>query len=367
MSTWFRSPAREGGAPGAAIAAWAGCLLAIGGCARHDGPAAPAGAPVPVALHTVAEETEASFVEAVGTLRAAREATIASKVMGTVTEIRKRAGDPVREGEIVVVVDSRDVAGQIAQAQGALAQAKAAAALAAANARRFEDLHRRGSASDLELDQARYQDETAKGAVIQAEGAVATASSYEDYARIPAPFAGRVVDRLCEVGDLASPGRPLLQVEDASRVRLFASLEASRAGAAVAGTAVQVRVPELGERSFPGTIGEVTPSADPVTRTVLVKVDLDADPALQAGVFGRVLIPSGERKAVRVPAASIVRRGGVAGVFVSEDGRASFRMVTIAEDGADRPEILAGLVAGESVIVGPPATLVIGAAIEARP
>jgi len=362
MSTRITNPVRARIAPAAAMAV---CLLAVGGCGKKDGHGAPEGAAIAVRTEPVAEAAETGVVEAVGTLRAAREATIASKGMGTVLEIRKRAGDEVREGEIVVVVDSRDVTGQVAQAEGALAQAKAAATLAEANLRRFEELRARGSASELELDQARWQYETTKGAVTQAEGAVATASSYQDYARIPAPFSGRVVDRLCEEGDLAAPGKPLLQIEDARRVRLFASLDASRAGAAVTGAAVKVRVAELGDREFPGTIREVSPSADPATRTVLVKVDLEADPALKAGVFGRVLIPSGERTVLRVPASAIVRRGGVTGVFVDQDGRANFRMVALAEDGADRPEVLSGLSPGESVVVNPPATLAIGARIEA--
>jgi RND family efflux transporter MFP subunit len=321
---------------------------------------------VAVSTETLATSRETDYVETIGTLKAAREATIAGKVMGTVTEIRKRAGDPVREGEILVVIDSRDVAGQVAQAEGALAQAKAAATLAETNFRRFQQLHERGAASALELDQARYQYDTALGAVKQAEGAVATASSYESYARIPAPFSGRVVDRRCEEGDLAQPGRPILEIEDTRHLRLFASLEASRAPAATVGKSVEVRVPERGDGVFAGTIREVTPAADPATRSVLVKIDLAETPSLAAGLFARARIPSGERDVLRVPASAVVRRGSLTGVFVDVEGRAAFRMVTLAGDGGDRPEVLAGLSAGDVVVLSPPPALTIGARLEAR-
>lgn len=341
-------------------------LLAGSGCGKHEAKHTEA-PPVPVRVATVQPVRESGSVEAVGTLRAAREATIAGKVMGTVVEIRKRAGDTVRQGEILLVIDSRDVAGQVAQAEGALAQARAAAVLAETNFKRFEQLFARGAASQLELDQARYQHETALGAVRQAEGAVTTATSYQAYARIPAPFAGRVVDQLCEEGDLASPGRPLMKLEDSSHLRLFASLEASRADAAIVGARVEVLVPSRPGRTIAGTIAEVTPAADPGTRSILVKIDLEEDPALKAGVFGRALLPLGERDVLRVPATAVVRRGGMAGVFVADGGRAMFRMVVLDEDRPEAPAVTSGLSGGESVVLDPPATLEVGSRVEVRP
>jgi membrane fusion protein, multidrug efflux system len=342
-----------------------GAGLLASGCARKAEPRveAPSAA---VQTAVLAAATEPAMTEAIGTLRSAREATIAGKVMGTVTEIRKRAGDPVREGEILAVIDSRDVAGQMMQAEGALAQTRAAATLAETNFHRFEQLAERGAASALELDQARYQFQTAQGAVKQAEGAVATASSYQAYARIPAPFSGRVVDRLCEEGDLAAPGRPLLKIEDIGHLRLFASLEASRAGAAVVGAGVQVRVPEAGAKVFTGTISEVTPAADPATRSVLVKIDLTEDPLLRAGLFGRALLPGGERQTLRVPGRAVVRRGSMTGVFVDDGGHAALRMVTLNADDPERPEVLSGLSAGDRVVLDPPAGLEIGTKLEVR-
>lgn len=350
--------------PGAALVL---LLVAGAGCARHESEHERGDVQThAVSTSRLALVTETATVEATGSLRAAREATLASKVMGSVTEIRKRAGDAVREGELLIVIDSRDVAGQIAQARGALAQAEAAASLAETNFRRFEQLVARGAASPLELDTARYQHETAAGAVEQARGALATASSYESYARIPAPFSGRVVDRLCEVGDLAAPGQPLLKLEDSASLRLYASLDAARAAAATPGARVEVRVPDAGAVSFAGTVREVTPAADPATRSILVKIELDPTPALRAGLFGRALLPLGEREVLRVPRAAVLRRGSFPAVFVAENGRAVLRMVTLDETGAGDPEVLAGLAAGDAVILDPPATLAVGAPVEVR-
>ncbi|MEW6364140.1 MAG: efflux RND transporter periplasmic adaptor subunit [Acidobacteriota bacterium] len=341
-------------------------LAALPSCARRE--TAPVDTRAPIAVNTtlVRAADESDVVEAVGSLRSTREAVIAGKVMGTVTEIRKNAGDAVKRGEVVVVIDSRDIAGQIDQAKGALAQARAAAVIAETNFSRFEQLFARGAASQLELDQARYQYETTKGAVAQAEGAVQTASSYESYAEIPAPFDGRVVDRLCEVGDMAAPGRPLLKIEDADHLRLDVALSAKELAAASVGATVKVVIPALGDRELEGTVSEIVPAADPTTHSFLVKIDLPRDASLRSGLYGRAMFAAGIRRVVRVPRSAVVVRGGLTGVFLADENRARFRLVTISDAPGDSVEVLAGLSDSDRLIVGPGTALEEGVPIEVR-
>jgi RND family efflux transporter MFP subunit len=341
-------------------------LVAATGCGHEAGPRRETAPPRSVTVRTLQPAAEPDLVEAVGSLQAVRQATVSGKVMGTVTEIRKHAGDTVRKGETLLTIDARDVSGQVAQAEGAWAQAKAAAVLAETNFHRFEQLQLRGSASQLELDQARYQYDTARGAVEQAEGAVAAAKSYQSYAAMAAPFDGRVVDQLCQAGDLAAPGRPLMTLEDPSRLRLFASLGAAQAETAVPGLEVSVRLPSAPDRLLRGKIAEVVPAADPATRSILIKIDLDPDPALRSGLFATALLPAGQRQVLRVPRSAVQQRGGITGVFVAREGHAEFRMVVLrgTNDGAEEPEVLSGLSAGDQAIVEPPPGLEVGAPIE---
>ncbi len=353
--------------PAAAGATLLAALLALAGCHggdRHGETAA--GATVAVRTVSLAPASAVDRVEVTGSLHGARDAVLAAKVMGTVLEIRKGAGQAVRKGEVLVVLDDREVRGNIGQAEGALAQAKAAASLAESNLRRFEQLKERGAASQLELDQARYQYETAQGAVRQAEGAVGAAGSDRASAQIPAPFDGQVVDRLIEVGDMAAPGRPLLRVEDATSLRLHVSLAETQAALAQPGDSVEVTVPSLPGRAWTGTVAEVVPAVDPATRTQLVKIDLPQDAALRSGLFARARFAVGTRQALSVPAAALVRRGGLTGVFIAADGRAAFRLVEVVEApaGAATVEVLSGLLGGEQIVVAPPATLTEGARVQ---
>jgi len=339
----------------------------IGACS-HESKPREAMPPITVRTTQVVSGPVVRMVEAGGSLHGVQEAVLAAKVMGSVVEIRKQAGDPIKQGDILVVLDGREVAGNIGQAEGGLAQAEAAAALAEANYKRYELLFERGSASQLELDQARFANESAKGAVQQARAAVQGAGSYRSYTQIPAPFDGRVVDRLAEVGDLAAPGRPLMSVEDASSLRLHVSLSENEAGVAQPGDSVVVEVPSVGGKTWTGVVAQVVPAVDPATRTLLVKIDLPKDGVLRSGMFARAHFEVGEREALSVPRTSLLKRGGMDGVFVVENNTAMFRLVQPAASPAgDAVEVLAGLTAGDRVVLNPPPTLTEGAAVEVQP
>jgi len=342
-------------------------IAMLAGCHAKEKARESASAPVAVHSVAVASHPVTRTIEAGGSLHGAREAVLSAKVMGSIREIRKRAGEPVKRGDVLIVLDDREVAGNIGQAEGGLAQAEAAASLADANYKRYQSLFARGSASQLELDQARFAHESAQGAVTQARAATQTAGSYQSYALIPAPFDGRVVDRMAEVGDLAAPGRPLMRIEDARRLRLDVSLAETESAAVVVGDSVEIDVPSVAGHRV-GIVGEVVPAVDPATRSTLVKIDLPEDKALRSGLFARARFATGTRDALEVPRSAMITRGGMDGVFVVDGTRASFRLVQLAADETgDNVEVLSGLRADEKVVADPPATLIDGAALEVQP
>jgi RND family efflux transporter MFP subunit len=311
-------------------------------------------APVRARVATAEARVLPATVDVPGVVEASRVAAVSSRVMATVTAVRVKAGDAVRAGDVLVEIDPATAQGQEAQARGALAQAQAALALAERNWERFRALAEKQAASQLEVDVARMQYEQAKGAVQQAQGAVAAAASVASESRVVAPFAGRIAAKLVEVGDLAAPGRPLVMIESATGRRLAVAVPESAAGALAVGQRLPVRIdsmPELGEIN--GVIEERAPGADPVTHTVAVKVALSGV-EVPAGVAGRAGVAVGTRSVVVVPAAALLRHGGLHLVVV-RDGRglARSRTVTVGErlDG-DAVVVLSGLKAGEQVLLG---------------
>ncbi len=197
---------------------------------------------------------------------------------------------------------------------------------------------------DAREAQAHMRIEQAKAELGQARLALADT-------RITAPMAGVVVERRVEPGNLASPGQPLLVLDDPRQYRLEAMVGESAMGRVRLGAVVPVVIDSL-PRPVDGRVAELIPAADPASRSVIVKLDLPADLPLRSGMFGRARFPAGERKALVVPAAAVVERGQLSSLFVvGADGVARLRLVTLGERHGERVEVLSGLTPGERIVV----------------
>jgi RND family efflux transporter MFP subunit len=336
-------------------------------CGHEQADLEPADLPTVRASTTTVEVlAEAVPIEVRGTLQPARSADVSSRVSGPVIEVEVEAGDLVQAGDPLVHIQPDTSEGQLSQAQGALAQASAALALAEKNFHRFERLHAKGAASEVELDGARMEHERAQGAVKQAQGAVRAASSVAAETVAKAPFAGRVARRLIDVGDMVAPGRPLVRVETLAGQQIWLTVREADINRITDGQEITVRLdakPELG--ALPATVDEIVPSADPATHTFTVKATLDADP-LPSGLAGRGSIPGELTERLVVPRSAVHVRGGLELVIVrAADDTAQTRAVsTGAEVGTDRIEILAGLAAGDEVVVDAPGPVPDGSPLE---
>jgi RND family efflux transporter MFP subunit len=322
--------------------------------------------PLSVEVAEVERITEAKAIQVRGVVQPARQAAVSSRVMGPVVKLNVRAGSTVARNQVLLEIQPEAAAGQLGQARGALAQAEAALALAERNYGRFEALHAENAASEVELDMAKMQYGQAKGAVEQAEGAVRTASSVADESTVRAPFDGRIVETLVEVGDFAAPGRPLVRVESVDGQQMWLNVRESDIGRVSVGDQIEVRLdarPDLG--AFAGEIREIVPSADPATHTFTVKVGL-GEIDVPSGFSGRAMISGDTTDRMVVPIDAVHRRGGLELVIVrAADGSARTRAVTTGGTmDNDRIEVLSGVEAGESVVVNAPGPVADGTPLE---
>lgn len=372
-----------------------GGLAFLAGCGSEPRKSESA-ALVPAVVQTaavVAEQWPVGY-EAVGTVRARTSAVLASKVMAYVREVRVQAGDGVRDGQLLVLLDARDLevnykraeAGRDearsaqAEADNALAAAKAQLDLAKATFGRMQELFDKKSISNQEFDEATarrkaaeaaYEMAAAKGGqvrarIAQAEQEVQAAGITRGYAEIRAPFGGIVTAKAAEPGSMATPGAPLITIERAGDYRLEAAVEESRVKSVRAGQAVSVSLEALG-RTLAARVSEVVPAVDPASRAYLVKIDLPAVAQLRSGMFGRASFSGSARSVLAVPAAAVTERGQLQSVMVADGGYAHTRLITVGQKSGDRVEALSGLSAGEKVVCPLPAGLSDGARVEVRP
>ena len=364
---------------------------------HEDAPAA-ASTPIAVTTATAATSTVPATFEVGGIVRARLTAPIASRVMAPVTDVRVRAGDRVRKGAPLVSLDAREMTANrdraSAAATAAVESSSAAAAdvaaaeanleLARATHRRIAELAAKQSATPQELDQALAASRAAEAQVHAAQARRAAAAAGENaaaaariaadtglsYTTLVAPFDAVVSERAVDPGAMATPGTPLLLLEDVSSLRLEIRVDEARAAQLQVGQPVDVSsgAPDATEGSASWTAATITEVArvDAASHTFLVKIDLPADAALRSGSFARARFSGAPRTALTMPASALIRRGQIAFVFVvDQNSVARLRAVSPGSAAGDRVELLAGLAEGEVLVIAPPPALTDGHPVQA--
>ncbi|MCX8091928.1 MAG: efflux RND transporter periplasmic adaptor subunit [Verrucomicrobiae bacterium] len=331
----------------------ASATLLLSGCGRHSKPADSATS-LPVAtvrVQTIDDQPRALTEEIVGTVRARTRATLEAKIAGRITELPVVLGQSLEAGDLVARLDVREIQARLDQARAVLEQARR-------DRDRFATLLRQQAVTQAEFDgvEARFR---------VAEAAVAEAETMLGYAEVRAPFDGVVTRKLADVGDLATPGRPLIELEDPNALRLEADVPEALISHVQPGAKLPVRI-HAANAELEGVVAEMAPAADPNSRTFRVKLDLPGAPGLKPGLFGRVAVPVGETRAPRVPAQALVQRGQMEMVFVVADGRAQMRLVKSGKRLGEEVELVSGVRPGERVVVEGAGALMDGQPVEVR-
>lgn len=288
---------------------------------------------------------------AVGTVRAVREALVASRILGRVKTLAiTRAGQPVQQGELLAELDASDLQAAAQQARAALDAAKTRRDQTKLDFERSQTLAQQGIAAPAKLDADRAAFEAATAEVARAEQAVLGADSMLGFATITAPLGGIVVDKQVNQGDVVAPGQPICTIYDPTQLQLVATVREELAGKLRIGQAVEVTLEALG-KSCQGVVAEIVPAAQAVSRAFEVKVTGPCQPGIVTGMFGRLHVPVGEVEELRVPRAAIASAGQLDFVHVvAADGAMVRRFVRLGRAAGDDVQVLSGLAAGETVL-----------------
>jgi len=218
----------------------------------------------------------------------------------------------------------------------------------------FDEVASRNQAAEARLAEARAALEQAEAGSAQAQSHEQAVASVASYARIVAPFDGRVLRRTVDPGSLASPGVPLFVVEDPSRYQLEVTLPADVLRKVHQGTTARVELDALRGRELRGTVAEMEAGANPVSHTARARLSLPEEPGVQSGLFGRAFFVQGEKRALVVPQSSLLVRGQLRGIYVVDrDGVAHWRVLTLGRTRDDQVEVLSGLDEGDVIVLNP--------------
>lgn len=353
-SLWARVPRKALVAAGS-IAALVVLLLYLEGTFTGDkvapGTVPLAGGPAPAGQTVrVEQRVVEDWVDWPATVTSRSVANLAPKVMARVLEVRVGVGTPVRQGDVIAVLDDRDIRARAQQAAQAVAGAEAQAAQAEADLRRSRMLFEKQAATQQDLEIAETRAKAMRAQAAQGRDAAAEAQVMLGETMLRAPFDGVVGDRLVDPGDMAVPGRPVAVLHDPGSLRLEANLSERCTGRLATGAPIEAHIgaPPV---AVAATIEEIAPVADPQSRTVLVKAALPARADLRPGMFATLRLACDSHSALLVPAAAVRRTGQLESVRVLVDGEVRQRNVRSGKTYGERIEILSGLRPDETVVV----------------
>ena len=329
-------------------------MAILAGCGKtHQGHSAapPELPPVQVRTQTVEAKPSATFEEVVGTVRAKLRATIEAKTSGRITEMPLLLGQKIKAGELLARLDAPEIKARLDQAEASLQQAER-------DSKRAASLFNEQAATRAEY-------EAADSRYLVAKGVVAEARAMMGFVEILAPFDGVVTRKWVDVGDQATPGKPLVDIEDPSKLQLEADVPEAIASRIKHDARMTIRAGQSLD-DLAGTLAEIAPIADSTSRTFRVKFDMPASPGLMSGQFARLIVPVGENTSTRVPASAIVQRGQMEILFAVEKRHARLHLVKTGRRVKDETEILSGLDSGALVVIDNPQHLVDGQPIQEK-
>jgi len=349
-----------------------------------------AGAAVPV--HTVlalplgGSDAASSVLDATGYVTARREATVSAQITGTVSEVLIEEGDRVKAGQVLGRLDDTAQRAALAQAQAQwhstqalLVQYEAQLAQSRRDVQRDEDLVKRNLVSEQAVEQARTQVDT-QAAQVQAQhkqidvaaANVRAAQVQLDYCTVRAPFDGVVIAKAAQVGEIISPlsagggftRTGIGTLVDMDSLEIEVDVNEAYINRVEPGQPVESVLNAYPDWRIPSHVIAIIPTADRSKATVKVRIGLDVkDPRIVPDMGARVSFLEQNKNAaqapqrprgVLVPAAAVRKDGEQDVVFIARDHRAARRAVTLGGTSGEQRQVLAGVSAGEAVIVDAP-------------
>ena len=314
----------------------------------------PAWAALPFPTAKVAYQNIDKSYSTEATVEAVRQSTVSAQVSGRITAVNFDVGDTVKAGQVIVRIDPSELTQAVAGSRAQVAQAEAQLANAKANYERQAQLFQQKFISQAALDRATAEYRAAQAGAQAAIAGAGQTSAVRSYTTLTAPFSGVVMERHVEVGEMATPGKPLMTGFDPTDLRVVANIPQYMLAEIQKSAKASVEIPSLNKWIEAKGI-TVLPSADVATHTVKVRIELPADvEGVIPGMFARAHFSMASARKLTIPLSAVVRRSEITAVYVVNQGKVSLRQVRLGTPNArGQVEVLAGLNPGDVIALDP--------------
>ena len=327
-------------------------LASLAACSAESPPKPTAAAAALQTATVEVRDVELTY-SAEAVVEAVRQSTVSAQMAGRIVELRFDVGDYVKKGDVIVRIDERAAVQAVAASEAQVRQAQAALRNARAEYERSRQLVAQKFLSQAALDRAESEYKAAQERVSALLAGAGQAATERGFATVVAPYSGIVSARHVELGEMATPGKPLMTGFDPGTLRVTATLPQAQVAAIQAGAKARIELPSVA-RWIEAAQLTVIPAADPRTHTTQVRISLPPEVrGIYPGIYARAYFVTGRKSALLVPRAAVIRRSEVTAVYVVSES-IQFRQVRLGTAGDEASvEVLAGLKPGERVALEP--------------
>jgi len=287
-----------------------------------------------------------------GEVRARIESRLGFRVGGKIVERKVDLGSTVRRGQLLMRLDPHDLQLAQAQANAGLKAAESNRDLARAELKRYQELRDKNFVSQAVLDAKETAFKAAQAGYDQALAAYRTQSNQSGYTTLVADVDGVVTSVDAEVGQVVAAGTPVVRVAQAGDREIVIAIPENRVDALRRVTDVRVRTWASPDRIFLGKIRELSPAADPATRTYTAKVALpDAPDTVRLGMTAYVaFVGTTPEKMIRLPLTAVFQQQSASTVWLVENGAVKPAVVQVAGAAGNDLLIAGGITPGQTVV-----------------
>lgn len=310
-----------------------------------------------------------------GQVESSQTAAVSTRVMGYITMLKVKAGDHVSKGQLLATISNQDILAKRAQTDAMISEAQAAVNSTQKDYDRFTTLYKQQSATAKELDIVELQYNAAKSRLEGARQMRNEVNVNLGYSNLTAPFTGIITQKMAEAGSIASPGAPLLTIEQSGNYQVSATVPENSISQVQLGAPTIISIQSAG-KTIKGAVTQINPSSRFTGGQYIIKIAIPASEkaGLYAGMYANVVIPSKEpasaavsNNAVLVPLASIDHKDQLTGLYtIGSNNTALLRWVRLGKTYGDKVEVLSGLEKNEAFIASAEGKLYNGAPVKTK-
>jgi RND family efflux transporter MFP subunit len=346
--------------------------LALTGCGKAPAAAAPVAqkTPASISIKTAAAEEGPMprYLRLTGEITAAQNAAVAADTTGKVIETPVERGTVVKAGDVLVQLDSRTAALNLAEAEAHVVQAKSKLDLAESEVKRNAPLAQMKAVSDTDFARIKADRDGAAANLAATEARRDMTKKTLEDSTIRAPFDGTVAERFVTAGEYVMANSKVAQVVDLEHLRLLVYVPEPSVGLIHAGQKVEFSVSPYPGEVFTGTVRFIGATVRSETRDLQVEAEvINTDGRLRPGLFAEARLALPEQTAITIPMSAVRTDGAIQKVWVVESGQLSERLVEVGETDKDRIEIRRGVKKGELVVLSPGADAADGVPVMTAP